>query len=153
MQSTEAVKSHIHPSCRVHVGQIPPWLLVEQKARDYFDKYGRVTAIDIHRDPRDTQACGFCYVTYASPEEATKAVASLQEELAKNESQLEAHVAFTRGAVDAKNLVSEETTDKLAYVSQRQPSQMTEEDEDDRLLFSLSQRSSQGMSMRHSYLH
>ncbi|KAF0693496.1 Aste57867_15551 [Aphanomyces stellatus] len=140
--------------CRIYVGQVPAWLLVEKKARGFFDKYGEVTALDIHKDPRDTQAPGFCFVTFADTEAATHATVALQEERARNESQMVARIALARGP--ARIVTKEENgvdfADKFMHASQKlQLSQATQDDDDDEFFFqSLSQRSSQGAGRRFS---
>ncbi|RHY09189.1 hypothetical protein DYB36_004038 [Aphanomyces astaci] len=143
-------------SRRVYVGHVPAWLLAEKKAQDFFAKYGQVTALDIHRDPRDTQATGFCYVTFATVEDATLAETQMQQEYAAKESQMVARIAFARGLPHVEKEVPTNLTDKLVHVSQKHPSQSqtnyNEDDDDDLLFFSqLSQRSSQHVGSRRSH--
>ncbi|ETW09891.1 hypothetical protein H310_00334 [Aphanomyces invadans] len=132
-------------SRRLFVGHVPAWLLAEKKAQEYFAKYGAVVSLDVNRDLRDLQATGFCYVTFATPDEATFAATQMQQDYEAKESQMVARVAFARGPPHVE--VPKNLTDKLVHASQKHPSQsqqIADEDDEDLLFFSqLSQRSSQ----------
>jgi RNA recognition motif-containing protein len=141
---------------RVYVGQVPAWLLAEKAASEYFGKFGEICSVDIHRDPMDTEAKGFCFVTYRSKDAAELAIEQINIQNGSTNIDISSDNMFARVALVTCQIQKEApTTPVNSFLSMNTPSnrfsQMEEEDEDDIFLFNLSQRSA-GHSQRRSVI-
>lgn len=63
---------------KVYVGNLP-WSVDDEKLREMFEKFGEITEATVIKDKFSGRSKGFGFVTFASKENADKAVAEMNE--------------------------------------------------------------------------